>query len=130
MGKKSKGLRHIKKMLERRKQKALRAAAYAAMAERGNNSKKKNASVSRSLVKNRDLGCKNIGDIIAYPDLVSRSLARFDRDSYTGRYKHQLAYERMVLVSDTNSIQNWLDKPIKDHRNQTTTRREYIKVLH
>jgi hypothetical protein len=123
-------MRHTIKMAERRKQKAAKAALYASYAN-GDNSKRKTSKAIKPVTRTRDLKCKNIGDIVSYPDLVCNSLGRFMRgkNQYTGKYKHQMAYERMKIFNANGgnlNIDTWLDEPVKNELNHTITRRTFV----
>lgn len=132
MGKRAKGMRHLVKMREKRAAKQARAAAYAALAAKGDNSKRKHSVLARPTLRIRDNNCKNIGDLISYPSFVAHTLTHFERQEnkahgYTGKYKHQLAYQRMLAYSPATT-ESWLDRPVKNQIGQLITRRN--KIVH
>jgi hypothetical protein len=135
MSKKQNSMRHVIKMAERRKQKAAKAAFYASLAGRDSNSKRKGMQNTKPVSRKRDIRCKNIGDFLAFPEQVGTSLARFTRgkNQYGGKYKHQMAYERLkayigFLDKPTNRMETWLDEPVRNHLNQIITRRSLVVV--
>lgn len=130
MGKKAKSIRHALKMAARRKDKLARNLAYASMAEKGDNSKTKHKKYVKPLIRVRDPRCKNIGDILSFPEQVTQTLLRFDRSSYKGKYKNQLAYVRMMAryANNLTIMDKWFNIPIKNHLGQTIARRDLSTI--
>jgi hypothetical protein len=87
MGRKAKGFRHIAKMAQKKKTKAANAAAYAAMALSGDNSKRRRSTTTKPHVRRRDNSCKNIGDLVSNPQMIDSALRLYLDGQYQGKYK-------------------------------------------
>jgi len=91
MGKKAKGFRHLEKMKQKKADKARKAAAYAAMAGTGNNSKRKSGSASgKAHLRTRNPLCANIGDLVSHPEMITSAMRLYRNRQYKGKFKGML----------------------------------------
>lgn len=87
MGKTAKGLRHVKKMQERRAEKHRKAALYASLAGSGSGKKRGAGKGQKKSFRVRDPNCRNIGDILSHPETEESVLRLYRLGQYRGRYK-------------------------------------------
>lgn len=84
-------VRSIEKSKQRRKDKEQRAVSYLAMAQSGDNTKRKKGNATGNAgLRQRDESCKNIGDLKSHPQMLDSAIALFIKGEYTGHYKGYL----------------------------------------